>query len=116
MSTCNRWTVIPNAADPGSVPTWHFKDLAEPHKKILLSLLCALPDKVSVDGLGSTETVVRMSSIFSALTGVPTLPSTLFAALVAARKAGEIETRSERRRAAVNTLKLAPAPSPEVPA
>lgn len=113
MSTCNRWTVIPDCSRHDSVPCWLFKDLSDPHKKILLSLFYALPTKLTVDELGSTHTVERMAATFGALTGIPTLPSTLYKALMAARKAEAIETIAQRREAS-GLLKLAT--EPEVPA
>lgn len=113
MSSCDRWTVIPDVSDPGSLHDWHHGELSEPHRKILLSLFLAQPS--SVDALGSTDALARMAATFSALTGVPTLPATLFAALVGLRKAGLIQPR-RRRTSDLNVVKLAPAPSPEVPA
>ena len=105
------WTCIPDCSDPTSVGDWHHTDLTDPHRKILLSLFASQP--ASVDSLGSTVTIDRMAATFSALTGVPTLPSTLFAALVGLRKAGLIQPR-RKRTSDLKVVKLAP--NPEVPA
>jgi len=106
------WTCIPNCADPASVGDWHHTDLTEPQRKILLSLFASQP--ASVDSLGSTDAIARMAAVFSALTGVPTLPHVLFAALVGLRKAGLIAPR--RKRTSDQMLVKLAAPGPEVPA
>lgn len=105
-----RWTIAPDCSEPDSVESWHASDLSDPHKKILVSLYESQPN--AIDALGSTDTVVRMAAVFSSLTGIPTLPQTLFAALVALRKNGVIRPRRE-------VFKFVPLPAqaaPEVPA
>ncbi len=94
MSLSTTWTVIPDCTEPDSVPHWHYTDLSEVHRRHLLSLYAATGE--SVDALGSTETLARMTAVFSSLTGIPTMPSTLFAALVAMRKAGLIPARRQK--------------------
>lgn len=102
------WTVIPDCSLPDSVEHWHASDLSEPHRKILVSLYEAQPH--AIDALGSTDTLARMAATFAALTGQATMPSTLFAALVALRKNGMLRPRKAR-------FTFVPLPTaPEVPA
>lgn len=103
------WTVIPDCSAPDSVPAWHATELSEPHARILVSLYEAQPH--AIDALGSTDTLDRMAYTFAALTGLPTTPATLFAALVALRKNGSIPAR----RQPFKLVPLAQA-APEVPA
>lgn len=92
MSCEDRWTTIPNANEPDSVSDWHRNDLTEPQRKILLSLYHS--QSLSTDGLGCTDDIARMSALFSALTGVPTLPKTICTALVGLRKDGILKPRT----------------------
>lgn len=103
------WTVVPDCSAPDSVLDWHASDLTEPQKRIAVSLYEAQPH--AIDALGSTDTLARMAATFSALTGLATMPSTLFAALVALRKNGSIPARRQ-------PFKLVPLAqgTPEVPA
>ncbi len=94
MSLSTVWVTIPDCTEPDSVPHWHYTDLPEVHRRHLLSLYAATGE--SVDALGSTETLARMTAVFISLTGIPTMPSTLFSNLVAMRKAGLIPARRQK--------------------
>lgn len=108
MSRCqSSWTVIPDCSVPDSVADWHASEMTEPQKRIAVSLYEAQPH--AIDALGSTDTLARMAATFSALTGVATMPATLFAALVALRKNGAIRPRRQ-------SFRFVPLPTPEVPA
>lgn len=85
------FTILPDCSQPASVSVWHRTDMDDTQRKILLALYAQQPH--SVDALGSTDTLDRMAAVYSAVTGVPTLPATLFAALVALRKSGSIASR-----------------------
>lgn len=111
MPIDHRWTTIPDCSEPDSVADWSHTDLTEVHRKHLLSLYAAA--NTPVDALGSTETVARMAAVFTSLTGIPTMPYTLFRELVKMRKAGLIPPRDRPQRPTFVKLQQ---PEPEEPA
>lgn len=107
MSQCLRFTTLPDCSKDTAIADWDHKSLCERDRNILINLVLAQP--LSVDALGSTETLNRMAIVFSAETQIATSPACLFKNLMLMRKAGVFTRKPLKFRSLA-------APSPEVPA
>lgn len=83
--------LIPDCSQSSSIEEWSWKDLTDGESQYLDKLYLAQP--LAVDRLGSTPTMSRMAIVFSARTGRPTSPHTLFRELMALRKDGLLPKR-----------------------
>lgn len=81
----------PDCSKPNAIEEWQWEDLSVEDREYLSALYLAQPD--AVDRLGSTSTMSRMAIVFSARTGRPTSPHTLFRELMALRKDGQLPKR-----------------------
>lgn len=110
MSSCLRFSTLPDCSREAAIPDWDHKSLCDRDRNILIGLVLAQPH--SVDALGSTETLARMALVFSAETQIPTTPACLFKNLMLMRKAKVFSGL----RTTGQTYRFVPLPSPEVPA
>lgn len=86
---------IPDCSQPSAISEWRYSELSPEHRAYLDALYMAQPE--AIDRLGSTSTMSRMAIVFSARTGRPTSPHTLFRELVNMRKDGLLSTRRKRK-------------------
>jgi hypothetical protein len=81
----------PDCSQPSAIGEWQWEELSQEDREYLNTLYMAQPD--AIDRLGSTSTMSRMAIVFSARTGRPTSPHTLFRELMALRKDGLLPKR-----------------------
>lgn len=84
-------TPIPDCSQPDAISEWAWEDLSEAEIVTLNAIYLAQPH--AIDQLGSTSVMSRMATVFSARTGRPTSPHTLFRELMALRKDGLLPKR-----------------------
>jgi len=85
----------PDCSSPNAIGEWDYKDLSQEDLAFLNRLYLAQP--LAIDRLGSTSTMSRMATVFSAHTGRPTNPATLFREMVSLRKHGLLPKRRDHQ-------------------
>lgn len=82
---------IPDCSRPDAIRDWDYHEMTADERDYLIKLYVAQP--LAADRLGSTHAMDQMSTLFSAKTGRPTKPSTLYHILLRLRKDGILPTR-----------------------